>query len=702
MKRNYQGVTERIKTVALAHPQVNSADIGRELEFDTKKNNVWPRFFVRVEDAPIVGGQGSVELRVNLTFLIMDRLKADRSNVEDVMNQNHSILTDILATLHKDRIVRAEDGFALSPLYDYQDTQTAGWQCPVRVYLETGFQCYEVDEEPVTGPTYYVRPSGGSYGTEDGTSYANAWDGFGNIDWSLLTKGSTLYICGTHTEGLSVLNQFGTAVNPVNIRGDYAADPGFLDGENTRDLCIDFNSRDYVAIHGLTCFDALVSCFNFRGTSKGITTFDCVAYGSGNQGFQHLDTAQVDHTRLTSRDNVDDGVSCHDATVVTVNGATITGNDQGMNIVSESNLTVSGDLEFANNTTYDLFVTAAASRGSAVMSVTGGKFDQDVRVEGDGKMILNGCTLAELTVALVGADDGILEMTNCIINGAIYDENAYVTDAGCIYNTSLFTSYTYLKTTGSVFNVDVAPPSDRQTIAENCLFLGLFDTQIRHDGQFVGCLITSVDPALYGDCTFTRCRISGNFKVYETTTFEFCLFDSVGAVDHVVDTAPGTDVTFAYCTFRDIPAAKFAIAFRTGAVGSVYGCSFLGAANVGRGIYTQVDLTVDNSIFYDLDTGVNVSGTHTVVVNNPCFFSNGTDTVGTLTINNEQTTDPVFLDLANNDFRLGAGSSCRGTGLDLGTGKEQGVVVAKWGDRTVKPVVTLGDQQTNWNIGTIV
>ena len=29
--------------------------------------------------------------------------------------------------------------------------------------------------------TWYVRPSGGSYGTEDGTSYDNAWDGFTNI-----------------------------------------------------------------------------------------------------------------------------------------------------------------------------------------------------------------------------------------------------------------------------------------------------------------------------------------------------------------------------------------------------------------------------------------------------------------------------------------------------------------------------------------
>ncbi|MFZ2054369.1 MAG: hypothetical protein WAU81_09240, partial [Candidatus Aminicenantales bacterium] len=30
---------------------------------------------------------------------------------------------------------------------------------------------------------WYVRPAGGSYGTENGTSYANAWDGLLRVVW---------------------------------------------------------------------------------------------------------------------------------------------------------------------------------------------------------------------------------------------------------------------------------------------------------------------------------------------------------------------------------------------------------------------------------------------------------------------------------------------------------------------------------------
>ena len=51
---------------------------------------------------------------------------------------------------------------------------------------------------------WYVRPSGGTYGDEDGTSYANAWDGFSNITWGVggVVVGDTLYLDGTFYEQL--------------------------------------------------------------------------------------------------------------------------------------------------------------------------------------------------------------------------------------------------------------------------------------------------------------------------------------------------------------------------------------------------------------------------------------------------------------------------------------------------------------------
>lgn len=146
MKRNYQETIERIKVVAMAHPSIYSVGDGRELEFDIKKKHNWPRFFIRTEASPVLAGPGTVEVAVNFTFLLMDRLNVERSNVVEVMNNMHTYLTAVLATLNKDQLIRAEDNPVMAPLYDYQDTQTAGWQVPVRVYLDSGFECYEVPD----------------------------------------------------------------------------------------------------------------------------------------------------------------------------------------------------------------------------------------------------------------------------------------------------------------------------------------------------------------------------------------------------------------------------------------------------------------------------------------------------------------------------------------------------------------------------
>jgi hypothetical protein len=144
MKRNYQGVLNRIKEIAEAHSQVNSVDDGRELEFDTKKANLWPRVFIRTDEAGIVGGEGTVELTINFSLLVMDRLKIDRSNMTSAMNDTMRILTDILAVMNYEQLIRLTDNPTITPLFDYQDSQSSGWSVGVRVWLDEGFECYTV------------------------------------------------------------------------------------------------------------------------------------------------------------------------------------------------------------------------------------------------------------------------------------------------------------------------------------------------------------------------------------------------------------------------------------------------------------------------------------------------------------------------------------------------------------------------------
>ena len=88
---------------------------------------------------------------------------------------------------------------------------------------------------------WYVRPAGGSYGDEDGTSYADAWDGLNNVVWGTggVIAGDTLYICGFHLHNMTTFSTSYCRLYPptgtdeshrVTIRGDYPGDPGIVWG----------------------------------------------------------------------------------------------------------------------------------------------------------------------------------------------------------------------------------------------------------------------------------------------------------------------------------------------------------------------------------------------------------------------------------------------------------------------------------------
>lgn len=47
--------------------------------------------------------------------------------------------------------------------------------------------------------TFYVRPAReAGYGAGDGTSYDDAWNGLGAVDWNAMAEGepATLWVCG--------------------------------------------------------------------------------------------------------------------------------------------------------------------------------------------------------------------------------------------------------------------------------------------------------------------------------------------------------------------------------------------------------------------------------------------------------------------------------------------------------------------------
>ena len=104
--------------------------------------------------------------------------------------------------------------------------------------------------------TFYVRPSGGDYGSQDGSCYANAWNGFKSVIWGNegVKGGDTLFVCGKHSIEYLYIRSGGTPGNLITLRGDYAPDRGSIGV--TSPYCIDIRNCGYLAIQDLEFSEA--------------------------------------------------------------------------------------------------------------------------------------------------------------------------------------------------------------------------------------------------------------------------------------------------------------------------------------------------------------------------------------------------------------------------------------------------------------
>lgn len=74
--------------------------------------------------------------------------------------------------------------------------------------------------------TWYVRPDDSHGGANDGTSYADAWQGASEIVWASLDgTDDTLYVCGAWGAGFTCTASGLSRDRRLKIRGDYSADP---------------------------------------------------------------------------------------------------------------------------------------------------------------------------------------------------------------------------------------------------------------------------------------------------------------------------------------------------------------------------------------------------------------------------------------------------------------------------------------------
>jgi parallel beta-helix repeat protein len=140
---------------------------------------------------------------------------------------------------------------------------------------------------PAWAADWYVRPSSGEYGDEDGTSYAKAFDGFSDITWGGggVSAGDTLYICGTHDSTLTLTDKHGTSGSRITITGNCPGDPGSIDLASAANNGIVGTYYDYITIEDLTVSNGLSHGVAAGDGCNNLIFNRVVSHSNGDNGF---------------------------------------------------------------------------------------------------------------------------------------------------------------------------------------------------------------------------------------------------------------------------------------------------------------------------------------------------------------------------------------------------------------------------------
>ncbi len=120
----------------------------------------------------------------------------------------------------------------------------------------------------VRAAEWFVRPGGPSYGSADGSSYENAWSGFGAIVWGPdgMKEGDTLFICGIHRDLLNVAAS-GAPGFEIHIRGDCPREAGVIDSDFSLPNCLIMAGQHHVIVESLLMRRSITHALILQGTN---------------------------------------------------------------------------------------------------------------------------------------------------------------------------------------------------------------------------------------------------------------------------------------------------------------------------------------------------------------------------------------------------------------------------------------------------
>ena len=411
---------------------------------------------------------------------------------------------------------------------------------------------------PWRSEEFYVRPFGGSYGLEDGTTYDNAFNGFASI--TTMPAGSVLFICGTHTETYTV------GQSNLIIRGDYVGDAGTIDSQDIRTLGISFTNQNNNEIIGLSVISSIEDNILFQGTSDNNIVRNCYFEGSGNQSAQHENTGFTTYYYdCTFENNSDDGISLHDGTKVYIYDCTFNNNNDGVN-----NDSTSGSEMYIYDCVFDSNTNAVRIQSDVICEVERCAFISNTT----DFEIITGSTTSPIISNCYFTGGG--DFTTAINTGTATVNDCYFDGTGNIYLQSGSTDF--------IFN--------------RCLF---------YKGNNLGIRIVGVNTINFDYCNFYNDTASSEFAIWsqQSSIISNCTFDG-GGTGSGIRCVNGATIQNSILTNMSVAIQRV-----TGTVTADY-CNFFNTTTKTSGTITNTnevvgDPVIANEATLDFSIGIGSS-----------------------------------------------------------------------------------------------
>ena len=165
----YNNVIDALKCVAITHGMVNNVSSGDVDEIDIAGNNVYP--LVHIVPQNVVANVKAITYNFNV--LVMDLVKHDERNEQQVLNDTLQIILDIisqykhglmLGVKQNDSVYAQSDDkdFSVEPFTERFDNVVSGWNCSFNLQVPYNyFACDSFNVSSTLGETGWIFTDNG-------------------------------------------------------------------------------------------------------------------------------------------------------------------------------------------------------------------------------------------------------------------------------------------------------------------------------------------------------------------------------------------------------------------------------------------------------------------------------------------------------------------------------------------------------------